>query len=264
MKLSDYIVQFLVSQGIKHAFVIIGGASVHMIDSLAKNSEIDYVCAQHEQASAMMADAYSRVTGNLGAAISTSGPGATNMITGTCCSYYDSIPVLYLTGQVATFRLKGDRGIRQLGFQETDTIEIFKPITKYSVMIRDSSMIRYELEKAVYIAKSGRPGPVLVDIPDDLQREDINPDTLRSYIPETETVVEIGMGEKISECIRLINQSKRPAIVLGWGVRLSKAEKEALHFPMLMVLTSMFILENGKTINCMDKEKLNFQKITQK
>lgn len=133
MKLSDYISRFLVSQGIKHAFVITGGASVHMIDSLAKNPDIDYICAQHEQASAMMADAYSRVTGNLGVAISTSGPGATNMITGVCCAYYDSVPVLYLTGQVATFRLKGDRGIRQLGFQETDTVDMFRPITKYAV-----------------------------------------------------------------------------------------------------------------------------------
>lgn len=230
MKLSDYIARFLVSQGIKHAFVITGGASVHMIDSLAKNPDIDYVCAQHEQASAMMADAYSRVTGNLGVAISTSGPGATNMITGVCCAYYDSVPVLYLTGQVATFRLKGDMGIRQLGFQETDTVDMFQPITKYAVMVREADRIRYELEKAVHIAKSGRPGPVLVDIPDDLQRKDIDPEKLCSYIPEAKAMGDDTMDEKIGGCIRMINQSKRPVLILGWGIRLSKAEEQVLQF----------------------------------
>ena len=254
MKLSDYIVRFLVDQGLKHAFVITGGASVHMIDSLARNPEIDYVCAQHEQASAMMADAYSRISGNLGVAISTSGPGATNMITGACCAYYDSVPVLYLTGQVATFRLKGERGIRQLGFQETDTVDMFKPITKYAVMVRDSKMIRYELEKAVHIAKSGRPGPVVVDIPDDLQREDIDPDSLRSYSPEIEILNDIAMDEKISECIRLINQSKRPVIVLGWGIRLSGSEKEALQFiealgfPVLLSFAMRDFLESNSPL----------------
>lgn len=254
MKLSDYIIQFLVDQGLKHAFVITGGASVHMIDSLARNPEIDYVCAQHEQASAMMADAYSRISGNLGVAISTSGPGATNMITGVCCAYYDSVPVLYITGQVATFRLKGERGIRQLGFQETDTVDMFKPITKYAVMVRESKMIRYELEKAVHIAKSGRPGPVVVDVPDDLQREDIDPDSLRSYAPEIEIVKDIAMDEKISECIRMINKSKRPVIVLGWGIRLSKSEKEALQFiemlgfPVLLSYAMRDFLESSSPL----------------
>ena len=124
-----------------------------MIDSIAKTPGIDYICPQHERAGAMMADAYSRVTGNLGAAISTSGPGATNMLTGVCCSFYDSVPAIYITGQVSTFRMKGKLGIRQLGFQETDTVDIFKPVTKYAVLVKDVSDIRYELEKAVHIAQ---------------------------------------------------------------------------------------------------------------
>jgi acetolactate synthase-1/2/3 large subunit len=107
---------------------------------------------------------------------------------------------------------------------------MFKPITKYAVMVKDSKMIRFELEKAVYIAKSGRPGPVLVDIPDDLQREEIDPDSLRKYSPETEMIADIAIDSKINECIQMINQAKRPVIVLGWGIRLSKAEKEALKF----------------------------------
>ena len=119
MKLADYVAAFLVKQGIKHVFVITGGASAHLIDSIARTRGIDYICPQHEQAGAMAADAYARVTGNLGAAIATSGPGATNMLTGVCCSFYDSIPVLYITGQVSTSRFKKNTGIRQMGFQET-------------------------------------------------------------------------------------------------------------------------------------------------
>ncbi len=155
MKLSDYVAAFLAAQGIKHAFVFTGGASAHLIDSIAGNPDIDYVCTQHEQAGAMAADAYARVTGNLGAAIATSGPGATNLITGVCCAYYDSVPVIYITGQVATFRLKKNTGVRQMGFQETDTVDIFQRFTKYAVIVEDPKKIRYELEKAVYLAKSG-------------------------------------------------------------------------------------------------------------
>ena len=230
MKVSDYIARFLRDQGVKHVFAITGGASVHMIDSIAKTTGIEYICPQHEQAGAMMADAYSRATGNLGVAISTSGPGATNMITGVCGAYYDSVPVLFLTGQVATFRLKGDRGIRQLGFQETDTVEIFRPITKYAAIIKDPLKVRFELEKALHIAKSGRQGPVVLDVPDDLQREEINPDELESFIPPKEIRVEVSFDEKIDQCIDLINKAQRPVIVLGWGVRLSKAEEEARKF----------------------------------
>ena len=230
MKLSDYVIQFLAKQGIKHVFAITGGASVHLIDSASKTPGIDYICPQHEQAGAMMADAYSRVTGNLGAAISTSGPGATNMITGVCCSFYDSVPAIYITGQVSTFRMKETLGIRQLGFQETDTVDIFKPVTKYAVLVKDVSDIRYELEKAVHIAKSDRPGPVVVDIPDNLQREDINPDELRPFIPETKVDAPSSLDGKIKQCIDLINLAKRPVIVLGWGIRLAKAEEETLRF----------------------------------
>ena len=184
MKLSDYIAQFLVDQGVKHAFVLSGGAAVHMIDSVARNPHIEYVCSQHEEQEAMAADAYARVTGNLGVGITTSGPGGTNLLTGVCCSYFDSIPALFLTGQVARFRLKPTASMRQMGFQETDMESIYKSVTKYTARVLDPSMIRYELEKAVYYAREGRPGPVLLDIPDDLQREEIDPDSLKGFVPE--------------------------------------------------------------------------------
>ena len=225
MKLSDYVIEFLATKGIKHAFVVTGGAAVHLIDSIAKNPKMEYVCPQHEQAGAMMADAYARVTGKIGLAISTSGPGATNMLTGACCAYYDSVPVLYITGQVTTFRLKRDMGIRQLGFQETDVVDIFKPVMKYAVRVDEANQIQYELEKACHIATSGRPGPVLIDLPDNLQRENIDIGRLKKFSPEHDAP-QTGLDQQIDRCIELIHSSRRPVLILGWGVRLSKAESE--------------------------------------
>ena len=229
-KLSDYVASFLVSQRVGHVFAISGGASLHLIHSIAETTGIDFVCPQHEQAGAMAADAYSRVTGNIGVAIGTSGPGATNMLTGVCCAYYDSIPTLFITGQVSTFRLKGNTGVRQIGFQETDVVDIFKPVTKYSVLIDNPRNIRYELEKACYLARSGRPGPVHVDIPDNIQREYVNADALESYIPEPLPADSSHLNIEIEQCVKLIQKSRRPVIILGWGVHLAKAEKEAIAF----------------------------------
>ncbi len=204
---------------------------MHLIHAIADTPGIDFVCPQHEQAGAMAADGYSRATGNLGAAVSTSGPGATNMMTGVCSAYYDSVPVIFITGQVATFRMKGNTGVRQIGFQETDTLDIYKPITKYAVLIDEPSKIRYELEKACYIAKSGRPGPVLIDIPDNIQREEINPVKLKSFSPsKSETKTSNKLGSQIQQCLEFIKTAKRPVVVLGWGIRLAKADKEAEEF----------------------------------
>ena len=145
MKLSDYIADFLAKRGISHAFVVTGGASVHLIDSISKHPNIEHICPQNEQAAAMAADAYARVKENFGVAISTSGPGATNMLTGVCSAYYDSVPVIYITGQVSTFRSKKGTGVRQIGFQETDVVPIFQFVTNYAVQIEDAKRIRYEL-----------------------------------------------------------------------------------------------------------------------
>lgn len=228
MKLSDYVADFLAGQGIRHVFAITGGASIHLIHSIADRPGVDFICPQHEQGGAMAADGYARVRGDLGAAIATSGPGATNMITGICCSWFDSVPVLYITGQVTTFRLKGDTGVRQMGFQETEIVTMVKPITKYANMVTDAKMIRYELEKAVYIARSGRPGPVLIDIPDDLQRSQINVEELEGFTPPPPASVHSAeaLSSSIAKCLPLIAAAKRPVLVVGWGVRLAGAVKE--------------------------------------
>lgn len=223
MKLSDFVADFLASQGIGHAFIISGGASIHLLHSIAAHPEIEHICPHHEQAGAMAADAYARVTGHLGCAIATSGPGATNMITGIAGAWFDSVPTLFITGQVTTFRMKGNTGVRQLGFQETEIIPMVQPITKYAVQIRDPRRIRYELEKAVQIAKSGRPGPVLVDIPDDLQRERIDVGALAGFRAD-ETPLEsvpAPAADELDRVIDLLGEAERPVVVLGWGVRLA-------------------------------------------
>lgn len=227
MKLSDYIASLLAQHGIRHVFAVTGGASLHLIDSVARTPGIDYVCPQHEQGGAMAADGYARATGNLGCAIATSGPGATNLVTGIICSWFDSVPVLYLTGQVTTFRLKGDTGVRQMGFQETEIVEMCKPVTKYAVMVTDWRKIRYELEKALHIAKSGRPGPVLVDVPDDLQRMNVEPAELEGFSPSPAVPRLTPAGEDLDRLIGYLAQAERPVLIFGWGIRLAGAQVDA-------------------------------------
>lgn len=234
MKLSDVVAQFLADEGIRHVFAISGGASLHLIHSIAETKGTSYVCPQHEQAGAYAADAYSRVSGAMGCAVATSGPGATNLITGICSSYYDSVPVLYLTGQVATFRSKGDTGVRQVGFQETEIVDICRTITKYAVLVKDPYRVRYELQKAVAIAKSGRPGPVLVDIPDDLQRMDIDPAKLLEYSEEGAPPAATVSAETLQACIDAVMNAKRPVLVYGWGIHLAGAEDAARELARLM------------------------------
>ena len=239
MKLSDYVAEFLAAQGIRHVFAITSGASIHLIHSIADRDDIDFVCPHHEQAGAMAADAYSRVTGNLGAALATSGPGATNMITGICCAWFDSVPVLYITGQVATFRRRGETGVRQMGFQETQIVDMVRPVTKHVSQLMDPQHIRYELEKAVHIAREGRPGPVVVDIPDDLQRSDIDPEKLEGFTPPTKPSSNLDLEAQVRRCVRLIASAERPVLVIGWGVRLAGAVDvvlklaDKLGFPVL-------------------------------
>jgi acetolactate synthase-1/2/3 large subunit len=230
MKLSDYVIDFVAKQGVRHAFVLSGGASVHLIDSIARHEEIDYICPQHEQAGAMMADAYARETGKLGVCVTTSGPGATNLITGICCSWFDSIPTLMLTGQVSRSRLSQGTGLRQLGFQETDIVQMCANITKYAVLVTDPQMIRYELEKAVYLAFEGRPGPVILDLPDDLQREEVDPAKLKSFTPPPVNSDQENLEKQVDQILAMLERSERPVVVLGGGIVCSRSQHLAQQF----------------------------------
>lgn len=226
MKLSDYIADFLVKQDIGHVFVVSGGAAVHMIDSIAKHPKIRYICSQHEQHAGAEADGYSRINNNLGAGIVTSGPGGTNLASSIANCFFDSIPVLFICGQVSTYRLKKSAKLRQKGFQETDVVGIFKPITKYAKRLEDPNDIAYELEKAVYKAKEGRRGPVLLDIPDDLERSDIDIKNLKHFKPTKQRKPVIN----IKKLYQLIVSSKRPVILYGAGVGIADARSEAIRF----------------------------------
>jgi len=253
MKLSDYVIDFFAENNIGHAFVISGGAIIHLADSADRSEKMEIIGTQHEQAAGAAADMYSRITGNIGLCMTTSGPGATNLVTSVCNAFFDSIPMICISGQVSRFRIKPTANLRQKGFQETDVVSIFKSITKYSKLIIDPKEIRYELEKAMYTAKSGRPGPVLLDIPDDLQREDIIPENLKAYNNELESkFVDINDLEKFKS---ILIKSKKPVMILGAGVRLANENKRAIKFaeklgiPILLTWGAKDILEHNHYLN---------------
>src|SRR5450631_4395747 len=193
MKLSDYIVQFIESQDVDHVFMVPGGGAMHLNDSLGHSKSIAWVCNLHEQASAMAAETYAKATGNLGVAMFTTGPGSTNAITGVAGAWLDSTPCLFLSGQVKRPDLKADSGVRQMGVQEVDIVSMVKPITKYAVMVMEPETIRYHLEKAAYLARSGRPGPVWIDIPLDVQASPIEPEKQKGFeLPKNDSSAEHG------------------------------------------------------------------------
>jgi acetolactate synthase I/II/III large subunit len=225
MKLSDYVMQFITLTGVKHIFMLAGGGAMHLVDSVGKNTKLTYVCNLHEQACAIAADAYGQYTNNLGVALVTTGPGGTNTITGVAGAWLDSTPMLIISGQVKRPDMVGDRGVRQMGFQEIDTISIVRPITKYAVTVMEPSSIRYHLEKAVYLARHGRPGPVWIDIPLDVQAAMIDENNLHGFDDEA-TIPAYSNGslvEKVCYAIELLSKAERPVILAGNGIRLANA-----------------------------------------
>lgn len=233
MKLSDYLIQYLADKHVTHVFLITGGAIAHVVDSFRNVKGIRYVCHQHEQAAAMAAEAYSRLSGTVGVAMATSGPGATNLITGICCAWFDSIPVLYITGQVNTNEQKGASGVRQVGFQETDIVSMVRPITKYAAMVTNPEDIRYQLDKALAAAYVGRPGPVLLDIPMNIQRAQINPKKLRGFDARREpkkTDTDARRKSVLTKVIQMMQQARRPVVIAGGGIGLAGGRAELHSF----------------------------------
>lgn len=213
MKASDYIVSFFEQQGIDTVFGYIGGMITHLVDSLGNNQNVRYIQTYHEQTAAIAAEGYAIESGKFGVAICTSGPGFTNMMTGIADAYFGSIPVIYITGQVNTYEYKYDKPIRQQGFQEMEVVNVVKPLTKYAVLLDNANNLRYELEKAVYIATHGRKGPVVIDLPMNISRAEIELDNLKGYQPKQEETYTIDIN-KVRE---LMETSKRPMILIGAG-----------------------------------------------
>lgn len=228
VKLSDYVLSFISDLGVKEVFAVCGGAAMHLVDSLGRNENLRYIATHHEQAAAMAAEGYARISGKPGAVLVTSGPGGTNTFTGLCGAWIDSIPVIFISGQVTRDTLSANTELRQFGIQEIDIVRLVKPVTKYAVTVTDPALIKYHLQKAVYLATTGRPGPVWLDIPLDIQSQLINLGEMVSF-DHTEVKKEYQgslLKEQVVECIKLLEEAKRPAMIVGYGVRLAKAEGE--------------------------------------
>ena len=225
IKLSDYIVDTLVEHGISDAFMVTGGGAMYLNHALGTRKEITCTFNHHEQSCAMAAESYFRVSNRMAAVNVTAGPGATNAITGVYGAYVDSMAMFVLSGQSKRDTLASSTNLplRQLGDQEVNIVDMVKGITKYAVLIDDPSTIRYHLERALHLALQGRPGPVWLDVPIDVQGAIIDPSTLKGYDPKEDEI--LYETDPIEESVALVAKrfaaSKRPVIYAGTGVRLS-------------------------------------------
>jgi acetolactate synthase-1/2/3 large subunit len=226
MKASDYIASFLHAKGIRTVFELSGGMIVHMLDSLHRRGDMNIVSIHHEQAAAFAADAYGRVTGLPGVAMATSGPGAINLLTGVGSCYFDSSPALFITGQVNRNEQRGDRKIRQLGFQETDVVGMVGPITKAAWRITCVEELPEKLERAFQLSLEGRPGPVLLDIPMDVQRAEFDPPG--GIVPYSESDSDFSVA--VQKTWDALLQSERPLLLVGGGIRASGATEVLFEF----------------------------------
>ncbi len=232
IKVSDFIFQHLVEKhGIKHCFLVTGGGAMHLNDSIGHTKGLTYICNHHEQASAIAAEGYYRTCGQLCVTNVTTGPGGTNAITGVLGQYLDSIPGLYISGQIKTLTYKHTYpylNLRQLGDQEADIVSVVTPITKYAKTIYNPLDIKYEIDKAITIALDGRPGPVWLDIPLDVQGAMVEESQMKEFDPSEiiDPVKHTLVDEQIEQLIVKIQEAKSPVVYVGNGVRLAKREKE--------------------------------------
>ena len=250
MKISDYVMEYIAGLGVDTVFCVTGGGAMHLNNSLGQSEKLKGVFMIHEQGASIAAEAYARIHEGYGACLVTSGPGATNAVTGCVGSYIDSIPVIYISGQAKRADLVGDQKIRQFGIQEVDIISIVKSYTKYAVQIDSPEKIKYELEKAAFLANDGRPGPVWIDIPLDIQASDVEPDSLDSFIPSENPDFSVKVSD-IDKTIEAINKASKPVIVLGHGIRLSHSTDKArelyeyLGFPVLTSWNGVDLIESN-------------------
>ena len=223
MKLSDFVVKYLEKKKIDIVFGVTGGGAMHLNDSFGQSRSIKFIMTHHEQAASMAAESYTRRSGKIGVCHVTSGPGGTNAITGVVGAFIDSIPQLIISGQVETSSLINNSSLRQRGVQEVNITKLVKPIVKYCVTIKNPDLIKYELEKAFFISQNGRPGPVWIDIPLDIQNKKVNLKRLKSF-KETKKK-SAPFNNKFKQIWNLIKKAKRPTFVTGNGIHLSKSEK---------------------------------------
>ncbi|HEV2647533.1 MAG TPA: thiamine pyrophosphate-binding protein [Acidobacteriaceae bacterium] len=243
MKLSDYVFQFVADKGVKHVFLVTGGGAMHLNASLAQEKRLTPICNSHEQASAMCAESYAKAVNGLGVALVTTGPGGTNAVTGVAGAWLDSTPTFFLSGQVKRPDRMFDAvtgkplGMRQLGVQEVDICAIVAPITKYAKVVVDPLDIRYEMEKAYYLAMNGRPGPVWIDIPLDVQASPIpDPATLRGFdaAEHEAAIVNENLKDEVRRVVEELKKATRPLLFVGNGTRLARGEEQFTELRLLL------------------------------
>lgn len=249
MTVAEYIADFIEEKKMDFVFQYPGGMITHMIDAIGTRNKVKIYSLLHEQSIAFAVSAIGRLSNLPAIAFATSGPGATNLLTGIGDCYFDSVPALFITGQVNTHELKGDSGIRQLGFQETDIVSMAVPITKLAIQITEPNQIVKVLEEAYQLAISGRPGPVLIDIPMNIQRTSIDIElTLPSLKKE---LICVDLEEKIGEVIEILKSAKAPLFWIGNGIHTSKSESlfielnKILHIPVVTSLHAIDLLASA-------------------
>ena len=243
MRVADYLAHRIAAFGVRHVFMLTGGGAMHLNDAFGRAADLRYVCCHHEQACAMAAEAYTRLSGRLACVNVTTGPGAINAMNGVHGAYTDSIAMLVVSGQVKRETLRGNThlALRQLGDQEADIVPMVRPITKWAALVENAQDIRYLIEKALYLATTGRPGPVWLDVPIDIQSATIAPESLRGFDPLAEghgrpfaLPAEYGTlrGEALRKAARaviaMLVRAERPVILPGTGVRISGAHRAFL------------------------------------
>ncbi len=234
IRVADFIAQSLVEHGVDHVFIVTGGGAMHLNDAFGRAKGMHYVACHHEQACAIAAEGYARTSGRMAAVNVTTGPGGTNAITGVWGAYVDSVPMIVVSGQVKfeTVVRSTDLPLRQLGDQEVDITRMVASCTKYAVMVTDPSSIRYHLERALHLAAAGRPGPVWLDIPMNVQGALVDPETLRGYDPSEDAATQNPKGDlaAVSEVLERLSRAERPVILVGQGVRASGSHEKLLGF----------------------------------
>ena len=241
--ISEYLVECLLHNGIDTYFLVTGGAIVPTVDVIGRTKGVKYFCFQHEQSAAMAAEAYYRSSGRIGVVLSTSGPGAQNLLNGICGCWYESIPCLFITGQVSTYESIDNivANPRQLGFQEMPVVESFAPFTKYIAKVDEAIHFGDVLDRAIRLAKEGRPGPCLLDLPTNIQNAIIEDDLVRFIEPAK--VVDSDLALQVKTIQQKLNESERPLILIGHGVTISNSQHKALD--LLNKLNVPFVVSWG-------------------
>ncbi len=255
MKASDFMVSFIKKQGIKDIFGYQGTMIAHFVDSVCKAEGIENHMCYNEQGAAFAAVGLAKSTGKTAVAYSTSGPGAINLMNGIADAYYDSAPVVFITGQLNEYEYTGIKELRQQGFQETDIVSMVKPISKYAVHIKDVQDIKYQFEKAFYIANEGRKGPVVLDIPMNVQREDFDENSSRGFTPPKDKVL-INYEMAASHILQSVENAEKPIILLGNGIvkgssfhRDVMTLVEKLNIPVITSLPARHLLPYDHNLN---------------